>query len=71
MTHPTRHVYHSLLKDFVKMGKGSSNEALYTEEDLDASMALIEVVDFHQTLSVDGIKVRGYRTPVIQRCVGQ
>lgn len=28
MTHPTKAIYHSLLKDFARGGKGSADEAL-------------------------------------------
>jgi hypothetical protein len=57
MTHPTKAIYHQLLKDYVKVAKGSADEALYGEEDLEASMKMIQVIDFHQTFDVDGIKV--------------
>lgn len=59
MTHPTKAIYHSLLRDFARSSKGSTDEALYDEIDLDASMARIEVVDFMQTVSINGIMVRG------------
>lgn len=62
MTHPTKAIYHNLLKDFARMSQGGKDEALYNEEDLKASMDKIEVVDFDQTLEVNGIKVR-FRTP--------
>lgn len=58
MTHPTKAIYHQLLKDYVKVSKGSSDEQLYNETDLEASMKMIQVIDFHQTFEVDGIKVR-------------
>lgn len=62
MTHPTKAVFHQLIRDFARGAKGSSDEALYTEEDVDASMDRIEVVDFLQTLEVaGGIKITPYR----------
>ncbi|KAL6748418.1 beta-lactamase-like protein [Haematococcus lacustris] len=62
MTHPTKAIYHSLLKDFARGGKGSADEGLYGEAELDASMERIEVVDFLQTLEVaGGIKVTPFR----------
>lgn len=61
MTHPTKAIYYSLLKDLAKASKNSSEEALYNEEDLDASMEQIEVVDFYSTIEVAGLKVgRGW-----------
>ena len=57
MTHPTKAIYHTLLRDFVKVSGGGSGEALYTEKDLDKSMDRIEVIDFHQTVDLGGIKV--------------
>ena len=39
--------------------QGSADEQLYSEEDLDASMAKIEVIDFMQTVQVNGIMVSG------------
>ena len=38
--------------------QGSADEQLYSEEDLDASMAKIEVIDFMQSVQVNGIMVR-------------
>ncbi|MEW5313014.1 MAG: hypothetical protein WDW38_004610 [Sanguina aurantia] len=61
MTHPTKAIYHNLLKDFARMSQGGKDEALYSEEDLKASMDKIEVVDFDQTLEVNGIKITAYR----------
>ncbi|KAK9813025.1 hypothetical protein WJX72_007682 [[Myrmecia] bisecta] len=61
MTHPTKAIYGTLLKDFVKVSRGSQDEALYKDKDLDASMERTEVMDFHQTIDIDGIKVTAYR----------
>ena len=58
MTHPTKAIYHTLLSDFVRLSKGGRDEALYGEAELDASMRRIEVIDFHQTVEINGIKVR-------------
>ena len=57
MTHPTKAIVHTLLKDFVKV----TGNALYTDKDLEAATARTEVIDFHQTIDVDGIKVTAYR----------
>jgi glyoxylase-like metal-dependent hydrolase (beta-lactamase superfamily II) len=60
MTHPTKAIFNTLLRDFIKMSAGSSDEQLYTEADLEAAMARAEVLDFDQTLDINGIKVRGW-----------
>jgi cleavage and polyadenylation specificity factor subunit 3 len=57
MTHPTKAVFQILLKDFVKVSRGSVDEQLYNEKDLEASMQKIELIDFYQTLDIEGIKV--------------
>ena len=63
MTHPTKAIVHTLLKDFVKVsrGRGGLDDGLYTDKDLEASTARTEVIDFHQTVDVDGIRVTPYR----------
>ena len=62
MTHPTKAIYHMLMQDFVRLMKqGGGEEPLFTDADLEASMKRIEVVDFHQEIDVDGVKVTPYR----------
>lgn len=56
MTHPTKAIYRTLLTDFLKVSQNGDN-LLYTESDLEESMQRIEVIDFHQSIEVDGIKV--------------
>ncbi len=63
MTHPTKAIYGELLKDFVRLSRGSADEALYKEEDLKGSVDRIQVLDFHQTIDVDGIQVRPWQMP--------
>ena len=58
MTHPTKAIYGTLLRDFVKVSRGSSDEALYSDEDLEKALERSEVLDFHQTIDLDGIKAR-------------
>ena len=58
MTHPTKAIYGTLLRDFVKVSRGSSDEALYTDKDLEKALERSEVLDFHQTIDLDGIKAR-------------
>ena len=57
MTHPTKAIVGTLLKDFVKVSGGRSDGALYTEKDLEKTLDATEVIDFHQTVEVAGIKV--------------
>lgn len=57
MTHPTKVIYGELLKDFVRVTRGNADDQLYKEEDLKASMDRIQLLDFHQTIDVDGIQV--------------
>lgn len=47
-----------LLKDFVKVsGARGSSEGLYTEKHLEEALQRTQLIDFHQTIEVDGIKV--------------
>ena len=58
MTHPTKAIYGTLLKDFVKLGNvRATEEQLFSDEDLRNSLPRIEVIDFHQTIEIKGIKV--------------
>ena len=57
MTHPTKAIVGTLLKDFVKVSGGRSDGALYSEKDLEKTLDVTEVIDFHQTVEVEGIKV--------------
>jgi cleavage and polyadenylation specificity factor subunit 3 len=63
MTHPTKAIVHTLLKDFVKVsrGGGGPEAGLYSDKDLEASTARTEVIDFHQTIDIDGIRITPYR----------
>lgn len=59
MTHPTKAIAHTLLKDFVKLSK--SQNFLYGDKDVEAATQRTEVIDFQQTIDIDGIKVTAYR----------
>jgi cleavage and polyadenylation specificity factor subunit 3 len=63
MTHPTKAIVHTLLKDFVKVARGGAapEAALYHDADVEAATARTEVVDFHQTIEVEGIKITAHR----------
>ncbi|KAL2644670.1 hypothetical protein R1flu_012257 [Riccia fluitans] len=56
MTHATKVIYRLLLSDFVKVSKVSVDDMLYDEQDIQRTMAKIEVIDFHQTMEVNGIR---------------
>ncbi|KAI4341990.1 hypothetical protein MLD38_026654 [Melastoma candidum] len=56
MTHATKAIYKLLLSDYVKVSKVSVEDMLYDEQDIYRSMDKIEVIDFHQTVEVNGIK---------------
>ncbi|KAK2663692.1 hypothetical protein Ddye_002266 [Dipteronia dyeriana] len=56
MTHATKAIYKLLLTDYVKVSKVSVEDMLFDEQDINRSMDKIEVLDFHQTLEINGIK---------------
>jgi cleavage and polyadenylation specificity factor subunit 3 len=56
MTHATKAIYKLLLSDFVKISKVSVDDMLYDEQDIARTMDKIEVIDFHQTMEVNGIR---------------
>ncbi|KAI5073207.1 hypothetical protein GOP47_0011220 [Adiantum capillus-veneris] len=56
MTHATKAIYRLILSDYVKVSKVSVEDMLYDEQDITRSMDKIEVLDFHQTVEVNGIK---------------
>ncbi|KAL3620841.1 Cleavage and polyadenylation specificity factor subunit 3-I [Castilleja foliolosa] len=56
MTHATKAIYKLLLSDYVKVSKVSVEDMLYDEQDILRSMDKIEVIDFHQTVEVDGVR---------------
>ncbi|PQQ01953.1 cleavage and polyadenylation specificity factor subunit 3-I [Prunus yedoensis var. nudiflora] len=56
MTYATKAIYKLLLTDYVKVSKVSVEDMLFDEQDINASMDKIEVIDFHQTVEVAGIR---------------
>ncbi|XVE49104.1 hypothetical protein DITRI_Ditri01bG0055400 [Diplodiscus trichospermus] len=56
MTHATKAIYKLLLTDYIKVSKVSVEDMLFDEQDINRSMDKIEVIDFHQTVEVNGIK---------------
>jgi len=58
MTHPTKAIFGTLLRDFAKLGVArAAEDQLFSENDLKDSLTKIDVVDFHQTVEVKGVKV--------------
>ncbi len=60
MTHASKAIYRWLLSDFIKVSNISTEQMLYTEQDLEASMDKIETVNFHEEREVNGIKFWAY-----------
>ncbi|KAF7803611.1 cleavage and polyadenylation specificity factor subunit 3-I [Senna tora] len=56
MTYATKAIYKLMLSDFVKVSKVSVEDMLFDEQDINRSMDKIEVIDFHQTVEVNGIR---------------
>jgi len=56
MTHATKAIYRWILADYIKVSNNSTEQLLYNEADLKASMESIEVVNFHEIKEVAGIK---------------
>lgn len=56
MTHATKAIYRWLLADYIKVSNNSTEQLLYSEADLKASMDVIEVINFHEVKEVAGIK---------------
>lgn len=56
MTHATKAIYRWLLADYIKVSNNSTEQLLYSEQDLKNSMDKIEVVNFHEIKEVLGIK---------------
>ena len=49
-------VFSWLLSDYVKVSNIATDQMLYTEKDIEASMDRIETVNFHQETEVGGVK---------------
>uniref|UniRef100_A0A7S3A919 Cleavage and polyadenylation specificity factor subunit 3 n=2 Tax=Rhodosorus marinus TaxID=101924 RepID=A0A7S3A919_9RHOD len=62
MTHPTKAIYKALLSDFVRVSSHStsSEENLYNEQDILKTMERIESLDYHQEMTVNGIRFWAY-----------
>ena len=60
MTHATKAIYRWLLSDCIKVSNIATEQMLYTEQELEASMDKIETLDFHEEKEVNGIKFWAY-----------
>ncbi|XP_049828372.1 cleavage and polyadenylation specificity factor 73 isoform X2 [Schistocerca gregaria] len=60
MTHATKAIYRWLLSDYIKVSNIATEQMLYTEADLEASMDKIETINFHEEKDVYGIKFWAY-----------
>ncbi|KAK0074865.1 hypothetical protein PV325_007697, partial [Microctonus aethiopoides] len=60
MTHATKAFYTWLLSDYIKISNIATDQMLYTESDLNATMDKIETIDFHEEKDVFGIKFWAY-----------
>ncbi|XP_074042176.1 cleavage and polyadenylation specificity factor 73 isoform X3 [Leptinotarsa decemlineata] len=60
MTHATKAIYRWLLSDYIKVSNIATEQMLYTEADLEASMDKIETINFHEEKDVLGVKFWAY-----------
>ncbi|KAG8228295.1 hypothetical protein J437_LFUL007013 [Ladona fulva] len=60
MTHATKAIYRWLLSDYIKVSNIATEQMLYTEADLEASMDKIETINFHEEKDVFGVKFWAY-----------
>lgn len=56
MTHASKAIYRWLLSDYVKVSNIGTDDMLYTDADIEASMDKIETLNFHQEVEVAGVK---------------
>lgn len=60
MTHATKAIYRWLLSDYIKVSNIATEQMLYSEADLEASMDKIETINFHEEKDILGIKFWAY-----------
>ncbi|KAH1014849.1 cleavage and polyadenylation specificity factor 73 [Dendroctonus ponderosae] len=60
MTHATKAIYRWLLSDYIKVSNIATEQMLYTEADLEASMDRIETINFHEEKDIMGIRFWAY-----------
>ena len=61
MTHATKNIFYTMMKDMLRMHKKDPSRYLFSAEDLESSMSRISAINFHQTVTVDGIQITPYR----------
>jgi len=57
MTHATRAIGILLIRDYVRVSHLSDDDMLFNEADLQKCFGKVEVIDFHQEIDVDGVKI--------------
>ncbi|XP_065081556.1 cleavage and polyadenylation specificity factor 73 [Ochlerotatus camptorhynchus] len=60
MTHATKAIYRWMLSDYIKVSNISTEQMLYSETDLEASMEKIETINFHEERDVMGVRFWAY-----------
>ncbi|ETN59132.1 cleavage and polyadenylation specificity factor [Anopheles darlingi] len=60
MTHATKAIYRWMLSDYIKVSNISTDQMLYTEADLEASMEKIETINFHEERDILGVRFWAY-----------
>ena len=60
MTHSTKAIYRLMLADFARVGKAATEEQIFDENDLQKSMEMIEVLDYHQEVETCGVRFWSY-----------
>lgn len=60
MTHATKAIYRWMLSDYIKVSNIATEQMLYTEADLEASMEKIETINFHEERDVMGVRFWAY-----------
>jgi len=60
MTHPTKPICKLLWQDYARVSKISQDEQIFSQKDIDLCMKKIELIDFHEEICHNGIKVTCY-----------
>lgn len=60
MTHATKAIYRWMLSDYIKVSNIATEQMLYTEADLEATMEKIETINFHEERDVMGVRFWAY-----------
>ncbi|CAD7943440.1 unnamed protein product [Amoebophrya sp. A25] len=60
MTHPTKSICKMLWQDHSKINKINNEDMIYTFRDIEKSCQKIELIDLHQQIDVDGMRVTCY-----------